>query len=98
MPQISIYKNWSKVNNPENIDLLQHLYDIKDGEFEDVVTKARILKEKGLYDEYKAFKDKMQTVSFSGMFESRADSKIVEHSKIIAMDLDILILMCFRFS
>ena len=89
MPQISIYKNWSKVNNPENIDLLQHLYDIKDGEFEDVVTKARILKEKGLYDEYKAFKDKMQTVSFSGMFESRADSKIVEHSKIIAMDLDI---------
>lgn len=89
MPQISIYKNWARVNNPENIDLFDHLMDIKDGEFEDVVTKARVLKAQGKEEEYKAFKDKMQTVSFSGLFEKRADAAIIEHSKIVAMDLDI---------
>jgi predicted P-loop ATPase len=89
VPQISIFKNWARVNNPENIDLIDHLMDIKEGQWEDSVTKARVLKAQGKEEEYKAFKDKMQTVSFSGLFEKRADAALIEHSKIIAMDLDI---------
>lgn len=83
--RISLFKNVSEVNNPESLDLIDHLFDIRDGKWEDLVTEVRKKQTKEEKDELKR---KMPTVCFSGIFRKRADSELFNHSNIIAMDLD----------
>ena len=85
MPEVSIFQNVEEVNNPVNIELIEYLEKTRDGEWEDVVTKCRLLKG----DEQKAFKKtKMPTVTLSGTFSYRSDNFLTKHSGFIAMDLD----------
>jgi predicted P-loop ATPase len=85
MPQISIFENISKVSNPDSAELLDYLADTKDGRWQDLVSAVRVEKEKTKRDELKR---KMPTTTLSGLFSYRSDSKILEHSGYINMDID----------
>lgn len=82
---VTLFKNISEVNNPKFLDLIDQLFDTRDGKWEDTVNHCRNLKTKEERDEYKKT---MPTVCYSGMFSNRSDIGIVEHNEIIAMDLD----------
>lgn len=83
--KISLFKNVSEVKNPEFLDLVDYLSKTRDGEWEDIVNTCRNLKTKEERDDYKR---KMPTACLSGKFSYRSDSSLVEHSEVIAMDLD----------
>lgn len=85
MAKISLFKNISKVYEPENIDFLQYLEDTRDGKYEDIVTECRLIKDK---EERDAFKRTMPTATLSGTFTQRRDDALVEHSTYLNMDLD----------
>jgi hypothetical protein len=84
MPKVSIFKNVENVQNPLNMELQEYLEHTRDGFWEDITTKCRLLKG----DERKAFKKTMPTTTLSGEFTYRADNGLVSHSGIIAIDLD----------
>ncbi len=83
--EISLFKNVSEVTNPEILDLVEYLFDTRDGKWQDLVFACRNIKEKEARD---AFKRTMPTACLSGSFSYRSDAKLVEHSQILAMDLD----------
>ena len=85
MPQISIFKDVSKVSDPDSAELLDYLKDTKDGRWQDIVSAVRVEKDKTKRDELKR---KMPTTTLSGLFSYRSDSKILEHSGFINMDID----------
>lgn len=82
---ISLFKNVSEVKSPEILDLIEYLFDTRDGKWEDIVNKCRNIKD---YEERKKFKQSMPTACLSGEFSYRDDKSIVVHNQIIAMDLD----------
>lgn len=85
MPEISLFQNVFSIENPINIDLITHLEEIRDGAYEDIVTKCRTIKDK---EERDKFKEKMPTATLSGVFTARNNGSIVKHSEYIAIDLD----------
>lgn len=85
MPKISLFQNISQVKNPDELDLISFLEDIRDGKYEDVVNKCRIILNKEERDE---FKKTMPTATFSGTFSHRNDESLIIHSGILAVDLD----------
>jgi hypothetical protein len=85
MPNISLFKSVTQPDNPISLDLIEQLEKTRDGEWEDIVTKCRLLKTK---EDRDSMKKTMPTVTYSGTFSRRADSSIVERSGILAMDLD----------
>jgi len=85
MSSISLFRNVASVTNPENFDIVEYLEKTRDGEWEDIVTQCRNIKDKEKRD---AFKQKMPTATLSGLFDYRSDDKLVSHSGFISMDLD----------
>lgn len=85
MPKVSIFKNIKEVTNPVYEDIVIYLEKTRDGEWEDIVNRCRVLPTK---EERDAYKRTMPTTSLSGEFSSRADTGIVAHNGFIAMDLD----------
>lgn len=83
--KISLFKNVGEVRNPEILDLIDYLFDTRDGKWEDIVTECRNIRDKKLRDDLKR---KMPTACLSGTFTYRDDKSIVSHSEIIALDLD----------
>lgn len=83
--KISLFSSVADPKNPEILDLIEYLFDTRDGKWEDIVTECRNIKD---YEERKEFKKKMPTACLSGQFSYRSDANLVSHSEIIAMDLD----------
>lgn len=86
MPNISLFKNIAECSNPITWDLTQYLEDTRDGMWEDLVTQCRAISDKAERDKFK--RENMPTVTLSGEFSYRKDDSLVEHSGIIAIDLD----------
>jgi len=86
MPRVSIFQNVREVDNPKLMDLVEYLEKIRDGEWEDLVTECRLIKDSKLRNEFK--RTRMPTTSMSGIFSRRDDSSLVTHSGYIAIDLD----------
>lgn len=85
MPKISLFDNIGSIHNPKTLELDLLLEYTRDGEWEDLVTECRLIKDK---EERNAFKRKMPTATFSGVFEERRDSDIISHSGYLGIDLD----------
>lgn len=85
MPKVSLFKNIGKPSNPEELDLVEQLIATRDGEWRDIVTECRDIKDKSERDEYKR---NMPTVTYSGLFSYRNSESLITHSEVIAMDLD----------
>lgn len=84
MCNISVFRNVSSVDNPEDIYIKEFFEKIRDGEWEDLVTKYRVLSG----DEQKKFKLTVPTATMSGTFFYRNDSGIKSFSGYLAMDID----------
>lgn len=85
MPKISLFESISKTHSPKDIELQIYLEYTRDGEWEDIVTQCRTIKDK---DQRNEFKKTMPTATLSGTFSQRRDSDLVEHSEVLAIDLD----------
>ncbi len=85
MPKVSVFRSVAEVRNPIYFDLIDYLERTRDGEWEDVVTKCRLIRDKKERDD---FKRSMPTTTLSGEFDYRSDSRLITHSGYIAMDLD----------
>jgi hypothetical protein len=82
---ITIFKNIKETSTPfhRSVDVI--LNRIKDGASKDLVMKIRKEKNKGERTELKKL---LPAVCFSGKFNKRADSAIIEHSGLICLDFD----------
>ena len=82
--KISIYKDFNDLQGHQ-ITVLGALERIRTGKSKDLVQKAREAKTKKEADE---LKKKLPAVCFSGLFNKRKDSELVEHSGYIVLDFD----------
>ena len=86
MPQvITIFKNIRETETPFFKDVTYILNRIKDGKSKELVKNIREEKNKNIRNE---LKKELPAVCFSGQFNKRADSSIVEHSGLICLDFD----------
>lgn len=83
--KITLFENVSNCKDHKILDLIDYLFDTRDGKWEDIVNHCRNLKTKEERNEYKKT---MPTACLSGTFSYRNDSSLINHSDIIAMDLD----------
>ena len=82
--KISIYKDFNDLQGHQ-ITVLGALERIRSGKSKELVQKAREAKTKKEADE---LKKKLPAVCFSGLFNKRKDSELVEHSGYIVLDFD----------
>lgn len=82
--KISIYKDFNDLQGHQ-ITVLGALERIRNGKSKELVEKARGAKTKKEADE---LKKKLPAVCFSGLFNKRKDSELVEHSGYIVLDFD----------
>jgi len=86
MPQVvTIFKNIRETETPFFKDVTYILQRIKDGKSKELVKNIRGEKNKNIRNE---LKKELPAVCFSGKFNKRADSSIVEHSGLICLDFD----------
>lgn len=82
--KVSIYKDFNDLQG-HTITVLGALERIRNGKSKELVEKAREAKTKKEADE---LKKKLPAVCFSGLFNKRKDSELVEHSGYIVLDFD----------
>ena len=86
MPQVvTIFKNIRETETPFFKDVTYILNRIKDGKSKELVKNIRGEKNKNIRNE---LKKELPAVCFSGQFNKRADSSIVDHSGLICLDFD----------
>ena len=82
---VTIFKNIKETEAPFHRELSVVLNRIKDGATKDLVKKIRIETNKSERNE---LKKKLPAICFSGVFNKRNDSSLMEHSGIICLDFD----------
>lgn len=85
MPLISLFKRVAYTKFPEDMQLIDFLEKTRDGEWEDIVTQCRLIKDD---KKRKEFKEEMPTATLSGQFIERNDGGLTEHSEYINIDID----------
>lgn len=85
MPTISLFGNIRSTAPLDNLDLHAYFHAVRIGEFEDEIHEIRI---KTNEKEKDALKRQLQRITFSGTFSKRTNDGLLEHSSIIAIDLD----------
>jgi hypothetical protein len=86
MPQVvTIFKNIRETEAPFFKDVTYILQRIKEGKSKELVKNIRSEKNKTIRNE---LKKELPAVCFSGQFNKRADTSIVEHSGLICLDFD----------
>ena len=85
MTKLSLYTNAFDVKSTKQIDMQIFLDNIRDGQWQDEVIKYRRAKDRATKDRVKK---KLPNVTISGLFSSRRDDAIIEHSEFLCMDLD----------
>lgn len=83
--EITIFKNIHETSTPFFKDVEVILERIKDGKSKELVNKIRAEKDKTARNE---LKKELPAVCFSGKFNKRADSALIEHSGLICLDFD----------
>lgn len=82
---VTIFQNIRETETPFFKDVKYILYRIKEGKSKDLVKKIRAEKDKSERNE---FKKDLPAVCFSGQFNKRLDSSIIQHSGLICLDFD----------
>lgn len=82
---ITIFKSIKETNTPFYREAHQILERIKDGASKELVKKIRLEKNKSERNEMKKL---LPSICFSGTFNKRADTSIIEHSGLICLDFD----------
>ena len=85
MTQVTIFKTIRDTDTPFYRDVQVILDRIKNGATKDLVKKIRNAKDKA---ERNDLKKQLPAICFSGTFNKRADSAIIEHSGLICLDFD----------
>lgn len=83
---ISFYDKAWNVKSQETIPLDIFLENIRNGTWEDIVNKVRVIKDKKERDELK--KKIAPSVTISGKFTERYDNSLEQHSGFIGIDID----------
>jgi len=84
-PQVTIFQNIKETSTPFFRDVRIILERIKDGATKDLVKKIRTEKRK---PERNELKKQLPAICFSGKFNKRADTSLIEHSGLICLDFD----------
>ena len=82
---ITIFKSIKDTNTPFYREVHQILERIKIGATKELVKKIRLEKDKSERNEMKKL---LPSICFSGTFNKRADTSIIEHSGLICLDFD----------
>lgn len=82
---IGYYKKITNLKRDSDIPLDLFLESIKDGKWQDEVLRIRLIKDK---KERKFEKEKLPSVTLSGLFISRRDTQSESHSGFIGIDID----------
>jgi hypothetical protein len=82
---VTIFQNIRETETPFFKDVKYILYRIKEGKSKDLVKKIRAEKDKSERNE---LKKELPAVCFSGQFNKRADSSMIQHSGLICLDFD----------
>ena len=82
---VTIFKNIRDTDTPFFRDVHQILERIKDGATKELVKKIRLEKRKAERNE---MKKQLPAICFSGTFNKRSDSALVQHSGLICLDFD----------
>ena len=82
---VTIFKSIKETSTPFHREVYKILERIKDGSSKDLVKKIRLEKRK---NERNDLKKLLPAICFSGTFNKRADSSIIEHSGLICLDFD----------
>ena len=83
--QVTIFQNIRDTDTPFYRDVFKILERIKDGSSKEIVKKIRTEKGKAERNE---IKKQLPAVCFSGTFNKRSDSSLIEHSGLICLDFD----------
>jgi len=84
-PKVTIFQNIKETDTPFHREVDVILTRIKDGASKKLVKSIRSTKDK---NERNELKKKLPALCFSGVFNKRKDSALVEHSGIICLDFD----------
>src|SRR4051812_24644873 len=84
-PHIGFYPHINNISSKQTIPLDMFLHQIKEGDYQDIVIPVRATQDKA---KRKELKDQLPSVTISGLFSSRFDSKIITHSGFIGVDVD----------
>jgi hypothetical protein len=82
---VTIFKNIKETSTPFHREVSKILDRIKQGASKEVVKKIRLEKRKNERNELKKL---LPAICFSGTFNRRADSSIIQHSGLICLDFD----------
>ena len=82
---VTIFKNIRETATPFHKDVLVILDRIKEGASKEIVKEIRTQKNK---TERNEIKKTLPAICFSGKFNKRSDSSIIEHSGLICLDFD----------
>jgi hypothetical protein len=82
---VTIFQNIKDTSTPFHRDVLSILQRVKDGSSKDLVKKIRSEKNK---TERNELKKQLPAICFSGTFNKRNDSAIIEHSGLMCLDFD----------
>ena len=82
---VTIFKNIKETEAPFHRDVSVVLQRIKDGATKSLVKQIRAEKNKAQRNE---LKKKLPAICFSGVFNKRLDSAIIEHSGLMCLDFD----------
>jgi succinate dehydrogenase flavin-adding protein (antitoxin of CptAB toxin-antitoxin module) len=82
---VTIFQNIRDTDTPFFRPVSKILDRIKDGATKELVKKIRLEKDKGDRNE---LKKQLPAICFSGTFNKRADSGLIEHSGLICLDFD----------
>ena len=83
--EVTIFKDILETDTPFHRDVMFILDRIKEGKNSELVKKIRTEKNKSARNE---LKKKLPSICFSGVFNKRMDSALVEHSGLICLDFD----------
>lgn len=82
---VTIFQNIKDTSTPFHRDVMSILQRVKDGSSKDLVKRIRSEKNK---TERNELKKQLPAICFSGTFNKRNDSAIIEHSGLMCLDFD----------
>ena len=83
--EVTIFKDIKDTSQPFYVDVQKVIDRIRDGASQDLVKEIRSQSDKEKRNE---LKQKLPAICFSGKFNKRNDSSLLEHSGLICLDFD----------
>ena len=88
MSKITYFKSLTSTKQPYYYDSFQAFERIRTGKSRETVEKVRAARNKGEEEEQRKLKNMLPCICFSGTFETRKDSDLINHSGLVCLDFD----------